>query len=154
MATAALKNFLNEHKVHYDTIDHPLAYSARETSHVSHISERSLAKTVIVFVGNKMAMVVLGANDTVDFKNLRENLHENDISLATEKDFSRSFKDCEVGAMPPFGNLYNMDVYVEKSLANNKEIAFNAGSHTEIIKLAWQDFKKLVNPKILEIAKH
>lgn len=154
MPTKALKSYLDNNHVSYKTVDHPVAYSARETSHVCNVSENALAKTVMVFVGNKLAMVVLPANENINFKSLREALHENDVSLATERDFSPTFKDCELGAMPPFGNLYDMEVYVAKDLANNKEIAFNAGTHTEIIKLAWRDYEKLVRPHLINVAEH
>ncbi len=154
MPTKALKTYLDKYHVPYKTVDHPIAYSARETSHVCNLSENALAKTVMVFVGNRLAMVVLPANESVDFKSLREALHENDVSLAAERDFSPIFKDCELGAMPPFGNLYDMEVYVAQDLTNNKEIAFNAGTHTEVIKLAWRDFEKLVKPTIIKATHH
>jgi Ala-tRNA(Pro) deacylase len=101
-----------------------------------------------------MVMLVLPSNEAVDFKTLRQALHENDVSLASEKEFSKLFPDCELGAMPPFGNLYNMEVYVEEHLAKNKDIAFNAGSHTEVIKLSYKDYEKLVHPRKITITHH
>lgn len=149
MPTKKLKEFLIQNKIHYLSIAHPVAYAARETSHVSKISERALAKTVIVMAGNKTVMVVIPSNEAINFDSLKKSLKEPSIGLVPEDQFSKLFPDCELGAMPPFGNLYNIDVYVEKNLTKNKEIAFNAGSHTELIKMNYQDFEKLVHPTII-----
>ncbi|MBS0290456.1 MAG: YbaK/EbsC family protein [Proteobacteria bacterium] len=154
MPVKKLNEYLNQNKINFTTIAHPLAYAAREISHVCHIPEVELAKTVIVFASNKLIMVVIPSSKAIDFKSLRESLHENDVTLASEQDFLKKFPDCELGAMPPFGNLYNMEVYVEKNLAKNKEIAFNAGTHTEVIKLAYQDFERLVHPKVITATTH
>lgn len=151
MATDKVKAYLQQNKVNFVEIPHPLAYSARETSHVSQLSEKQFAKTVIVYIGNKLAMMVVPSNENVDFEALKKSLHQNDVTLASESDFSKQFPDCELGAMPPFGNLYGLEVYVEQHLTNNKEIAFNAGSHTEMIKLAYRDFEKLVKPNVIAI---
>lgn len=149
MASVKLQEFLSQNQVKYTSIAHPLAYSAREISHLCHISENQLAKTVIINVGQKIAMVVLPASFVVDFSKLKKALHDSNVTLASEAEFKKLFPDCELGAMPPFGNLYNIDVYVEKSLGNNKEIVFNAGTHTEVIKLAYADFMKLVHPTVI-----
>lgn len=151
MPVGKLKDYLNQHNVKYTSVTHPLAYAAREVSHICHISERQLAKTVMILAGKKLIMAVIPACDAVDFNCLRKSLHENDVALASEKDFIPLFPDCEVGAMPPFGNLYEVEVCVEKSLAKNDEIAFNAGTHTEVVKLAYKDFEKLVKPKVMSI---
>lgn len=150
MPSQKLREYLNQNQVNYTSIAHPLAYSTREISHLCHIPEYQLAKSVMINVGQKMAMVVLPASYTLDFEKLKKALHEDNVTLAVESDFNKVFFDCELGAMPPFGNLYNIDVYVEKSLANNREIVFNAGTHTEVIKLDYQDFFKLVNPKVIK----
>ncbi|MGE3319193.1 MAG: aminoacyl-tRNA deacylase [Candidatus Berkiella sp.] len=149
MPSEKLRDYLSQHHVNYTSIAHPLAYSAREISHLCHVSENQLAKTVIVHVGDKIAMVVLPARFAVDFNKLKSAFHNTDVSLASETEFKQLFSDCELGAMPPFGNLYNIEVYVEKSLGNNKEIVFNAGTHTEVIKLAYDDFVKLVHPTVI-----
>lgn len=150
MPSQKLQEYLNQNQVKYTSIAHPIAYSTREISHLCHVPEHQLAKTVMLNVGHKMVMVVLPARYILDFDMLKKSLHENEVSLASESDFNKVFADCELGAMPPFGNLYNIDVYVEKSLANNREIVFNAGTHTEVIKLQYSDFVKLVNPKIIK----
>jgi Ala-tRNA(Pro) deacylase len=149
MASVKLREYLTQKRVNYTSISHPLAYSTREISHLCHISENQLAKTVIVNVGNKLAMIVLPASFTIDFEKLKKVFRESNVRLASETEFNHIFVDCELGAMPPFGNLYNVDVYVEKSLANNHEIVFNAGTHTEVIKLSYKDFADLVHPKVI-----
>lgn len=151
MPVQKLKQYLTTNHVNYTSIPHALAYAAREVSHVSHIPEKQLAKTVILNVGSKKIMVVVPANESINFDSLKKSLHESSVTLADEAEFKKLFPDCELGAMPPFGNLYNMEVYVEKNLAKNKDIAFNAGTHTEIIKLAYQDYDRLVHPKMITI---
>lgn len=151
MPVQKIKNYLDQNNVRYTSIAHPIAYATREISHLCQVPERELAKVVIVEVGSKYAMVVLPSSQLLDFKSLRDTLHGAEVNLASEKEFAKFFPDCEVGAMPVFGNLYDMEVIVDKNLAKNKEIAFNAGTHTEIIKLAYQDFERLVHPKVASV---
>ena len=141
-----LKNFLDENNIHYEVINHPLAYSAQMTAHAAHVPGREMAKTVIVKVRGEMTMVVLTANQRVNLTLLKNVYRTNDVGLAKEDDFIAAFPDCELGAMPPFGNLYDMDEIVSEELAKDEEIVFNAGTHTELIKMKFEDFKKLVNP--------
>ena len=110
---------------------------------------RSLAKTVIVELDGKMAMAVLPANRKIVLQDLREVTGSHEVKFASEEQFKQRFPDCETGAMPPFGNLYGMDVYLAESLTDNDQIAFNAGSHTEVIKLPYKDFERLVQPKVV-----
>lgn len=149
MPTKKLKEFLTQNKIHYLSVAHPVAYASREISHLSHISEHALAKTVIIDAGGKTVMVVVPSSEDVNFDSLKKSLKAANVGLVPEDEFSKLFPDCELGAMPPFGNLYNLDVYVEKNLTKNREIAFNAGSHTEVIKMSYQDFEKLVHPKVI-----
>jgi Ala-tRNA(Pro) deacylase len=114
------------------------------------VAGRDFAKTVMVWIGGHLAMVVLPASRRIVLHDLRELLESPEARLATEAEFRDDFPDCELGAMPPFGNLYGLPVYVAASLAAEKEIAFNAGSHTEIIKMAFADFEDLVKPTVLE----
>ena len=107
-----------------------------------------MAKTVMVKMDNKLAMAVLPANCKVDFQLLKEAAGANQVELAREQDFQTQFPDCEVGAMPPFGNLYGMEVYVEEALKQDDEIGFNAGTHSEIIILAYKDFENLVHTRV------
>jgi len=148
MPATKLKEFLDSHKVKYATLNHQPAYTAGEIAAEAHISGKELAKTVMVKLDGKLAMAVLPADQKVDFQLLKEATGAKQVELAREPEFKDQFPDCEVGAMPPFGNLYNMDVYVEEALSWDDEIGFNAGTHTEIFKLAYKDFENLVHPKV------
>ncbi len=149
MLAKSVKSFLDKQKVNYTVIPHPVTYAARDTSHACNVPEFSFAKSVIVRAGNKMVMLVIPASEKVNFNSLKKSLKEEDISLASEKDFAKQFPDCEVGAEAPFG--CEMQVCVEKHLANNREIVCNGGTHSEAVKLAYQDFKKMVHPKEISI---
>jgi Ala-tRNA(Pro) deacylase len=129
-----------------------VAYTAQEIAARAHVRGKSLAKTVMVKLDGKMSMAVLPATFKVDFDLLKEASGANEVELGSEKEFKNMFPDCELGAMPPFGNLYGFDVYVAKTLAQDDEIAFNAGSHTELIKLPYSDFERLVKPKVVRIS--
>jgi Ala-tRNA(Pro) deacylase len=146
-----LKEFLDSQQVKYVTISHSPAYTAQEIAASAHVRGRELAKTVMVKLDGKMAMVVVPAFLKVDFGLLKKAAGAKEAELASERAFEDMFPECEVGAMPPFGNLYGMDVYVSGSLAEDEEIAFNAGSHTELIRLAYKDFQRLVKPKVAVI---
>jgi Ala-tRNA(Pro) deacylase len=148
MPVRKLKEFLDEKKIKYVTITHSVAYTAQETAVSAHILGKSLAKTVILKVDGKMIMAVLPAPRKLDFDLLREALCARKVEMANEVEFKDKFSECDIGAMPPFGNLYGMDVISERILAENEEIAFNAGSHTELVKLSYKDFLELVKPKV------
>ncbi|MFC1651207.1 aminoacyl-tRNA deacylase [Candidatus Latescibacterota bacterium] len=150
MPVKKLKDFLDSNNVKYVAIKHSTAYTAQDVAASTHVPGREMAKTVMVKVDGKMTMAVLPASNKVDFGLLKKAIGTKNIELADEKEFKDMFPECDVGAMPPFGNLYGIDVYVSQNLAVDEEIAFNAGSHTEIIKLAFEDYKRLENFKILE----
>lgn len=152
MPSKKLKAFLDENNIKYITIQHSSAYTAQEIAAIAHIPGKDLAKTVIIKINGKMAMAVLPASYKVSFDDLKEMLGANEVRLAYEQEFMDKFPDCEVGAMPPFGNIYGMDVYVAESLAEEEEIAFNACSHTELIKMDYSDFEKLVKPKRIKFS--
>ena len=149
MPVQRLKEFLDANQVRYVSIRHSPAFTAQEIAASAHVPGKELAKTVMVKIDGEMAMVVLPATCQVDFDSLKTAAGAKKVELANEADFRNTFPECEVGAMPPFGNLYGMKVYAVKALAEDHEIAFNAGSHTELIKLAYKDFKNLVNPTII-----
>ncbi len=140
MPVRKLKEFLDRERVKYVSIVHSTAYTAQEVAASAHITGKELAKTVIVELDGKMAMAVLPANRKIVLQDLREVTGSDEVKFASEDEFKKMFPDCETGAMPPFGNLYGMDVYVAESLTRNDEIAFNAGSHTEAIKMKYEDF--------------
>lgn len=150
MAVQALKELLDEHRIKYVIITHSLAYTAQEVAASAHIPGKELAKTTIVKVDGKLAMAVLPASAMVHVKRLKEAIGARNVELAEESEFRDAFPDCETGAMPPFGNLYGMDVYVEESLAEDEEIAFNAGTHTELLRMAYKDFVDVVKPKVVK----
>lgn len=148
------KEFLDKNAVKYLIISHSRAYTAQEIAASTHIPGKELAKSIIVKIDGELAMVVLPASYKINFEMLGSALGKKDVKLATEDDFKSVFPDCEIGAMPPFGNLYDVPVYMAKSLEDDVEIAFNAGTHTEVIRLAMDDYKRLVNPKIIKTSEH
>ena len=144
-----LKEYLDSEGVRYMVITHSPAFTAQEIAAAAHVRGEEMAKTVIVKVDGKLAMVVLPAAQKVDVALLRDRAGARKVEIATESDFSSTFPECELGAMPPFGNLYGIDVYVASRLAEDDEIVFNAGSHIELIRLPYADFERLVKPKVL-----
>ena len=152
MPLGKLKAFLDKHKIKYVIIQHSLAYTASEIAALAHVPGKKLAKTVIIKLGDRLAMAVLPASFRISVQDLENALNEKKVKIADETDFENQFSDCELGAMPPFGNLYNMDVYVSESLAEDDEITFNACSHRELIRLSFKDFKKLVKPRIIKFS--
>ena len=153
MPMEKLRAFLDEHHVKYVTISHSQAFTAQEIADSADIPGREMAKTVIVRIDGRMAMVVLPAPDMVDLTGLKAATGAKTLELAHEDEFAGLFPTCEVGAMPPFGNLWDMPVFVDQSLREHERIAFNAGSHTELVQLAYADFERLVNPAVLEFAR-
>ena len=148
MPVKRLKEFLDTCNIKYVIISHSRAFTAQETATSAHIPGKELAKTVMVKVNGKMAMAVLPASYKVDLDLLKKATGSSKAEIASEKEFKDLFPGCEIGAMPPFGNLYGMEVFVAESLAEDEEVAFNAGSHRELIKMAYKDFERLVKPKI------
>ena len=152
MPVKRLKEFLDSHGVKYVSIRHSPAFTGQEIAASAHVPGKELAKTVMVKLDGRMAMAVLPASFRVDLARLAEGAGVDRAALAAEDEFGHLFGDCEIGAMPPFGNLYDLEVYVEESLAEDQEIAFNAGSHAELIRLAYADFARLVEPRLLAFA--
>jgi Ala-tRNA(Pro) deacylase len=147
MPLKKLMDFLNDHHVKYTRITHSPAMTAQETAACAHFPGKEMAKTVMIKIDGKMAMAVLPATQHVDIELFKALACTENVELAREQDFKNLFPECETGAMPPFGNLYGMDVYVEKDLAQDKQICFNAGSHTELVRMSYKDFEKLVRPR-------
>jgi Ala-tRNA(Pro) deacylase len=145
MPVKNLKDFLDKQAVKYVSMTHSPAFTSQEIAAAAHISGKQLAKTVIVKVGGKLAMVVVPANDQINFAKLKEATGVM-VDLASESEFKEKFAGCEVGAMPPFGNLYDMSVYVSDQLSRQEQIIFNAGSHSELMQVAYGDFEKCVKP--------
>jgi len=152
MPVKKLKEYLDRYHIKYVTISHSPVYTAQEIAASAHIPGKELAKTVMVKIDGRMAMAVLPASYKVDFDLLKKAAGASSVGLASEEEFKDIFPDCEIGAMPPFGNLYGMDVFVASSLAEDGEIAFNAGSHSELIRLAYKDFERSAKPKVVKFS--
>jgi Ala-tRNA(Pro) deacylase len=151
MPVKKLKEFLDQHHIKYISMTHSPAFTSQEIAAAAHISGKQLAKTVIVKIGNDFAMVVVPGNNQINFARLRQSVGIEQIDLAAETDFKLKFPGCEVGAMPPFGNLFDMTVYAANSLSKQEHILFNAGSHSELIQLSFHDFERLVKPKMVDL---
>jgi Ala-tRNA(Pro) deacylase len=154
MPLSKLREFLDSNDVKYLVISHSLAYTAQGIAALSHVSGKKLAKTVIVKVDGILAMAVVPASSHVDLDRVKRLTGARTVEIASEKEFKDAFSDCETGAMPPFGNLYDMAVYADDSLAGNEEITFTAGSHRELVRMSWQDMERLVNPTIAPLTYH
>jgi len=141
--TARLKSFLDENKITYTVMSHAPAYTAQAAAAVMHISGKEIVKTVVVRAGEDTALAVLPASHHVNLEKLGLLLGK-PARLATEQEFADLFPDCELGAMPPIGQLYNLPVVVDKSLADDEEIVFNAGTHRDAIRMRFADFARLV----------
>ncbi|MCC7484670.1 MAG: YbaK/EbsC family protein [Burkholderiales bacterium] len=146
MPVKRLKDFLDREGVKYECIAHPPAFTARETAETAHVAVKDFAKTVMVRIGDVLAMVVLPASEKLDLSRLKHVAGGKHVRLALESEFDRKFPGCEPGAMPPFGNLYGMPVYVCSSLTADESIAFNAGTHAELVRMSYGDFARLVEP--------
>jgi len=152
MPVQKLKEFLDTQNIKYVTISHSKAYTAQGIAALTHISGKELAKTVIMKIDDALAMAVLPASYNVDLSLLKATAGAKTVAFAGETEFKDQFPDCESGTMPPFGNLYGMPVLAKESLAKDKEIAFNAGTHSELIRLSWEDFVRLVKPRVLKFS--
>ena len=154
MTSQRLQDYLKKQQVEFDTVTHPHAFTAQQTAASAHIDGHAMAKTVMVRLDGKLAMAVLPSNEWLEIERLREAAGAGEARLASEREFRDRFPECEVGAMPPFGNLYGMDVYVADTLADDERIAFNAGNHRELMWVSWQDFERLVHPHLASMTRH
>ena len=148
MAARKLLAYLDTHQINYVVITHSRSFTAQQVAASAHISGKELAKTVLVRIDGKMAMAVLPAPYLVDLEAIAKVAHAKEVILCSEEEFLGALPDCQVGAMPPFGNLYDMEVYVAAALAEDREIAFNAGTHRELVKMMYQDYEQLVEPHL------
>lgn len=146
MPATRLREFLDSHNIKYLSISHSKAFTSQEVAESAHISGWELAKTVIVKLDDTLAMAVLPASLKIDLDLLKQTTGATVVTLATEDEFRETFPECETGAMPPFGTLFKMNTFVDQRLREDEQIAFNAGTHTELIKMSFGDFEKLVNP--------
>lgn len=154
MPLTKLREFLDSHNVKYMVVSHSNAYTAQGIAALVHLSGNKLAKTVIVKIDGVLAMAVVPASFHVDLLLLRSATGAKLVEIATEQEFKHAFPDCETGAMPPFGNLYDMAVYADAKLGQCEEITFNAGTHRELVRMSWADMTKLVNPQVCDLTRN
>ncbi len=151
---AKLRDFLDKNGVHYEVLSHRQAFTAQEVAAVQHVPGMEVAKVVMLRSGTEFVMAVLPAPYRVGLDRAKAVLGKPEVTLATEEEFKGLFPQCEPGAMPPFGNLYNLAVYVDDALAHDEEIVFNAGTHTQTVKMKYADFARLVRPTVVSLAAH
>ena len=142
---------LKENKVDYEILHHPEAVTAQRIAQAEHVKGRHHAKIVMVKSGEQHLMTVLPADHQIDLKKLKKAIGKA-VSLDSEQDFKPLFPDCAVGAMPPFGNLYGVPTYVDKSLSQEEYIVFEAGTHTDAIRLSYRDYQKIAKPRVEDFA--
>ena len=148
MPAQKLKQMLDQHSIKYISINHSPAYTARETAASTFVPRREFAKTIIVDLDGEKVMAVLPASRHVDLEALRKLAHGKQARLATEDEFEELFPDCEVGAMPPFGSLYDTRVFVDKMVTEVDDLCFNAGSHEQILRMDCRDYLNLERPAV------
>ena len=146
-----LREYLDQHQVKYLCLEHPTAYTAQEVAQSAHVEGKTLSKTVIINVDGRLAMAVVHAPDRLDLQQLRSAIGAKEVRLATEDEFRDAFADCELGAMPPFGNLYGMEVFLEQDVPTDGDIVFSAGSHSEVMAVSYKDFADLVQPTTIHM---
>lgn len=151
MPVKNVKEFLEKHHVKYVSMSHSPAFTSQEIAAAAHVSGKDLAKTVVIKVDGKLAMVVVPANHQVNFARLREETGAKSVDLASESEFKDKFSGCEVGAMPPFGPMFDMPVYLADEFRQHDQILFNAGSHSELVQMKEPDFERMVKPKVVAI---
>lgn len=151
MSLPALEQYLREFRAPFSTLSHAAAYRATEVAARAGVPCNQMAKAVLVRIDGALAMVVLPADNRVDLARLRKLTEAGSVVLATEDEFGERFPECELGAMPPFGNLYGLPLYMDRRLADDPAICFNAGSHTDLIRMRTMDFEGLANPAIVDL---
>jgi Ala-tRNA(Pro) deacylase len=153
-ARQRLEKYLREEGVQFETMSHPVAYTAQEVAAAQHTPGSQLAKVAMVDADGEMLMLVLPGSYRIDFPKLRAALESKKVRLAKEEEFAGVFTDCEVGAMPPFGNLYEVPVYVDASLSKVTDMVFKAGSHNTSFKMKYADYERLAKPEVIDFALH
>jgi Ala-tRNA(Pro) deacylase len=146
-----LKEMLDEAKVPYEVYNHALAYTAQEIAAKQHFSGNEMAKVVMLEADDKLVMGVLRGNDKISLHAVGDSLGARHVRLATEDEFIARFPDCEIGAMPPFGNLFGVEVYADPALEKDEYIYFNAGNHVQTVRLKYKDFARMVKPEIVRL---
>ena len=148
-----LRKFLDTHLAEFTITTHPKAFTAREVAAAEHLPPREVAKTVVIFGDGAYHMIVVPASKLVDLHEVRPVLGLSQARLATEDELARLFPDCELGAMPPLGPMYGFPVYLDTTLAGQDSIAFNAGTHREVIHMRMVEYRRLVSPHIVSLSR-
>ena len=146
-----LKAVLDEAKVPYEVFNHALAYTAQEIAAKQHFSGNEMAKVVMLEVDDELVMGVIAGNHKINPDTVRGSLGASRVRLATEDEFTSLFPECEIGAMPPFGNLFGLKVFVDPALEKDKDIYFNSGNHVQTVRLRYKDFAALVKPRVVRL---
>jgi Ala-tRNA(Pro) deacylase len=146
-----LKEIFDDAKVSYEVYNHPLAYTAQEVAQRQHFSGDQMAKVVILKVDDKLVMAIVTGRQQVHLPTVRSSLAVYEAKLATEDEFISKFPDCEIGAMPPFGNLFGVPVYVDPAVTKDESIYFNSGNHVQTVRIRYKDFKRLATPQVVRL---
>lgn len=146
-----LKELLGEAKVSYEVYNHPLAYTAQEIAAQQHFSGKEMAKVVMLEVDRGLIMGVIPGSQKINLNTAKTSLAAKEVRLATEDEFISRFPECEIGAMPPFGNLFGVSVVVDPALEKDEYIYFNAGNHVQAVRLKYADFAQLVRPQVARL---
>jgi Ala-tRNA(Pro) deacylase len=146
--SARLQEYLDDEGVSYETHHHPTAFTTQEIAAASHISGHEVAKSVVIKADGRLALAVLPASAMVDFVALAKLMGASTVTLATEEDFAEVFEDCELGAFYPFGHLFGLPVYLDRAMQGAPRMAFNAGTHRDLVEMEVEDFCRLENPTV------
>jgi len=148
-----LEAYLREQGVPFERQQHSIAFTAQEVAASEHLPGDIVAKVVMVFADGDMVMLVLPASHRADLTKVSAALAATEVWLADEHEFAEIFRDCDIGAMPPFGNLYGVPVYMDRILTEDETIVLQAGTHTDTIRMAYADYARLVNPKVVDVVR-
>jgi len=146
-----LKELFDETKVSYEVYNHPMAYTAQGIAQRQHFSGNEMAKVVMLRADGELVMAVVTGSQKVDLPTVRASLGADEVRLAREDEFYIKFPHCEIGAMPPFGNLFGLPVYMDPAVTKDESIYFNAGNHVQTVRIRYKDFEKLVNPQVVRL---
>jgi Ala-tRNA(Pro) deacylase len=148
MIASSVSEFLRTHGVPFSVVTHRTAFTAQEEAAVSHVPGRRWAKTVVCVADSDPVLAVLPAHYSIDVERLRVIVGATALRLANEVELAPLYPECELGAMPPLGPLYGQRVFVDQSLMDDTEILFNAGTHTDAVRMKLDDFTRLVHPVV------
>ena len=154
MCKERLEAYLREQQAPFEEQHHRVAYTAQDVAAIEHISNKLMAKVVMVFADGRLTMLVLPASHRIDLTRVGPATGAKEVFLAGEREIATAFPDCEIGAMPPFGNLYGVPVYVDRLLAEDETIVFQAGTHVDTLSMKYADYARLVQPKVVEFARY